>query len=93
MKRPVYQNAIEAIRDGNDCAPCGIAYDKGGRDYYPEGCFTVRPSGWFVYDLKQGIEDITGAQPEFICIGRGRLPVPLTEDAADVLFSAIRSNL
>lgn len=35
-----FQNAYEAIRMGQQVAPCGIAYAKGG---------------WFLYDLKDGI--------------------------------------
>lgn len=80
MTRAIFQNAHEAIRAGQACAPCGIAYDKGFRE---------RPAGWYVYDLKQGIEDITGATPEFVCIRSGRLPIALSDEGAAILSQLV----
>ena len=76
--RHFYQDASEAIHQGSWEAPCGIAY--------------APKLGWFIYDLKEGTRDC-GAEPEFVFIQRGRLPLPLTEVASEVLLSAIISKL
>lgn len=47
-----------------------------------------RPGGWFLYDPCNPPSDVT---PEFLCLGTGIMPVPLSEDALDVLNSVIRS--
>jgi len=80
MKRTIFSNAYDAIRAGNQCAPCGIAYDRGYKN---------RQSGWYVYDLKQGIEDITAAKPEFICLGLGKIPVPLSDEGSLIIQEMI----
>lgn len=78
MTHKIHTNATHAIHEGQQNAPCGIAY--------------VHDKGWQVYDLRRGVDTST-ATPEFICVGLGVLPQPLTADATDVLMSVLRAHL
>lgn len=75
-RRPIFASAHDAIRAGQACAPSGVAYRQG--------------TGWFVYDLAQGINDVPGAVPEFVCVKSGRLPVALTDEGETILRQLMR---
>lgn len=66
-----YDNAHNAIRDGNGQAPAGIAFRSG--------------KGWFVYDLRDGLQD--GDESEFVCIKFGVLPIPVSDVAKEILHN------
>jgi hypothetical protein len=68
----------DAIRLAYDYAPCGICYSSLG-----EG-------GWSVYDLKLGCGD---AEPEYVYIKPGMLPIPLTDTAFEALESLVKERL
>jgi hypothetical protein len=77
-----YDDAADAIRDANYIAsmtknPQVIAYVSG--------------FGWTHYDPRNGA--VPNGKPELLCFALGRIPLPLSEDGFDVLFSAIRAEL
>jgi len=77
-----FQDARDAIRDGNLITS---ATGKARVIGYVSG------KGWRVYDPTQGAPQ--DAIPELLCLGLGRAPLPLSEDACAVLNSAIRATL
>jgi len=74
----IYRNLKDAIRSGNEQAPCGIGYKK--------------DDGWFVYELADGMM-IKDAVPEFVCVKQGTMPIALTDIAAEAWSSLVRSTL
>jgi hypothetical protein len=75
--------ASNAIREA-----CGLASHNGR----PWGvCWDTLKKDWFEYDLKHGCG--AKAEPEFVCFGLGKMPLPLSETAHEVLGSLIRQVL
>lgn len=52
-------------------------------------CWNADKSRWETYSLLEG----TDHEPEFICYGTGKIPIPLTDDAASAFDSLVRSRL
>ncbi|UPT95461.1 hypothetical protein J4G48_0040620 [Bradyrhizobium barranii subsp. apii] len=59
-------------------------------DYAPCGICYLQGQGWSVYDLRLGCGD---AEPEYVYIKPGMLPMPLTDHAFSVLESLVKSRL
>lgn len=61
---------------------------EASRQGLPVGiCWNQGEGRWDTYSLTAG----TPHEPEFICYGLGRIPHPLTEDAASAFTSLIKS--
>ena len=73
MPKKFYDNAHNAIRDGNHFAPCGVSYRPG--------------SGWALYDLKQGPGP--HETPEMLCYKGGKIPLPLSDEGALIIKGLI----
>jgi hypothetical protein len=72
-----YMNAHDAIRAANMLdTVSGIAYR--------------RKKGWFIYDLRRYKLKITDT-PEFVALGMGKMPIPLSDEAAEILSKLIVS--
>ncbi len=77
MFAAIHDDARNAIREGNMLAsqtgiPHAIGYVKG--------------MGWTCYDPRNGVAP--NVEPEFLCFALGKVPMPLSETAFDVLLSA-----
>ena len=57
-----YDNAHNAIRDGNGSAPCAIGYKQ--------------TAGWFLYNPVTGCP--LDCMPELLCVRQGSIPIPLS---------------
>ena len=57
-----------------------------GQANAPCGIGYITGKGWRLYDLA---EPPPGVIPEMVCLKLGKLPIPLTENGAAVLTSAI----
>jgi hypothetical protein len=71
----IFVNATDAIRTASHDTECCAVAYRQG-------------DGWFTYDPRQGCP--ANAEPEFLCFA-GRLPLPLSETAIEVLFSALNA--
>ena len=76
-----FHDARDAIRDASLIA---------GAVGKPRAIGYVQGRGWRTYDPTQGAP--AGAVPEFLVLGLGKLPLPLTEDACEVFRSVLRAE-
>lgn len=54
----------------------------------PVGLAYRQGEGWFVYEIKDGTAD----KPEFLCLGQGKFPIPISE-AGRVILRQMMSPL
>ena len=78
MTKQIYTNAFDAIRAGNGRGLCGIAYRSS--------------QGWVLYDLAEGPED-DNEKPELLCLGLGKVPVPLSRMGELILRELLEEAL
>jgi hypothetical protein len=78
MTKQIYTNAFDAIRAGNSRGLCGIAYKNS--------------HGWVLYDLTEGPADESEA-PELLCLGLGKIPVPLSRMGELILHELLEEAL
>jgi hypothetical protein len=74
-KTPTFDNAKNAIRAAFARAPMVVAW-------------VPNLSSWTIYHPSNPIPN---AEPEILCLRTGLFPIPLSEDGADVLFSALQA--
>lgn len=85
MLRAGFKDARDAIRDAN--ATASIL----GRAQIVAFVRGVNGGFWASYDPVS--ESVGNAEPDFLCLGTGRIPLPIREHAFDVLCSAIRAEV
>jgi len=78
-KRLRFYDCHMAIRDGNALAPCGIAWRLEGYNGH-----------WYLFELTEGADK--GTQVEFICIGQGRVPIPVSDSAREIVRQMMQSD-
>ncbi len=72
----IHDDARDAIREGNMLASqTGI----------PHAIGYVKGFGWTCYDPRNADPNV---EPELLCFALGKVPLPLSENGFDVLFSA-----
>ena len=76
----VYKDVSVAILDANVMAPHCVGYKLS-----PE----KDKSGWVLYDPLDGAPE--GVQPEFLCMGHGKIPTPLNPTAEEVQVELMKS--
>lgn len=82
MCRPFqFYNCHDAISAGNYLAPVGIGWRPAK---------SLDPGYWFLFSLTEGCP--IGFEVEFVCIGLGRYPIPVSDDARTIVSAMMAKN-
>lgn len=69
----IYPNCHDAIRNANAIGLQVVGYRM--------------PDGWLIYDPTEGCPE--KVEPELLCIGGGKLPIPLSDEGVTILSQMV----